>query len=440
MQGDACPSDEQLVAYVVGELAESGCDDIRAHIDTCEMCRQVLVGVVRGTPQKPDLVHTMLSIRSLRAAAFTEEVRLPVRYRVDRLLGQGGMGRVFAAHDTELDRPVAVKLMRPELASPGVAERLVRESRAMAKLSHPGVVTVYDVGRHDDRVYFAMELVDGVTLQQWLRVKRRGWREIVDVFCRAGEGLAAAHAAGLIHRDVKPENVLLALDGERVRRVAVSDFGVARAAVETETPSGAPAKQLDLTATGVAIGTPAYMAPEQLEGRAIDVRADVFGFGVSLWEALWGERPYRGRTVVEITAAMADGAPAAPTGGPPRYVTSAVRAAIEPDRDKRPASMAALLAMIDPARRDRRRRVAILSGVAAVGLAGVAVAVVPRLLREAPPRPALCDDAGLAETWTDAARGKIRGRGSRDPRRRRLREGVDRRAHPHLRARRAAPP
>jgi serine/threonine protein kinase len=233
MQGETCPSDEQLVAHVVGDLAEGERDAIRAHLDSCELCRAVLVGVVRATPagKEPELAPTLVEIRKLRAEAYSDDATLPARYSIDRLLGQGGMGRVFAAHDRELDRPVAVKVMRPELASESVAERLVRESRAMAKLAIPASSRCTDVGRHDRRVYLAMELIDAVTPIR-PRAKRRSRREIVDVFCRAGEGLAAAHAAGLIHRDVKPENVLLALDGECVRRVAVSDFGVATAARE----------------------------------------------------------------------------------------------------------------------------------------------------------------------------------------------------------------
>jgi hypothetical protein len=139
-------------------------------------------------------------------------------------------------------------------------------------------------------------------------------------------------------------------------------------------------------------------------------RADVFGFGVSLWEALYGERPYPGRSVAEITAAMIGPVPSPPArpGAPPRYIAAAVRAAIDPDRANRPASMQAMLALLDPARRDRRRRALVVGGVAFAGLAGVAVGVVPRFLRDAPPAPALCDDAGLADTWNDRARQSIR--------------------------------
>src|SRR4029079_17937629 len=121
---------------------------------------------------------------------------------VERLLGQGGMGRVFAARDTELDRPVAVKVMRGDLAGAQMAERLLRESRAMARLNHPGVVTVYDVGRHEGNVFIAMELIAGVTLQHWRRARPRTWREIASVFVRAGEGLAAAAAPGLVSTDL----------------------------------------------------------------------------------------------------------------------------------------------------------------------------------------------------------------------------------------------
>jgi tRNA A-37 threonylcarbamoyl transferase component Bud32/tetratricopeptide (TPR) repeat protein len=413
MVGAECPSDETLVAHVAGELTAASGDELRAHLDGCDACRGVMIALARGTPQgaTPSRADTVVAVRRLRVP---EPLDLPARYRVDRLLGEGGMGRVFAAHDLELDRKVAVKVMRPDLASAGLADRLVRESRLMARLSHPGVVMIYDVGRHEGRVYIAMELIAGVTLQRWLHARRRSWREIVDVFCRAGDGIIAAHAAGLVHRDIKPENILLALDGDRVTRVAVSDFGVARAAHEAEggVAPRTSVNSMSLTATGTAVGTPAYMPPEQLAGDDVGARSDVFSFGVSLWEALWGARPYRGGTVAELKEVMARGVPQVPArpgekgaeSTPPRWLARVLLAAIEPDAARRTPSMQALLGALVPERRDRRRRFAAV-GVLALGAVGAAAYVVRP---HAAARPAMCGDAGLANVWNFAARTHLR--------------------------------
>ena len=403
-----CPSDETLVAHVAGDLADERADSLRDHLDGCVMCRDVVLVIARGTPPgaKPELAPTLVAIERHRETA--EPIVLPPRYAIDRLLGQGGMGRVYAARDTELDRLVAVKVMRRDFSSDELEQRFVRESRLMARLSHPGVVTIYDVGRHEGHTFIAMELIAGVTLQRWLAERRHSWREILDVCRRAGEGIAAAHHASLIHRDIKPDNILLAVDGDRVTRVAVSDFGVARAAAAPSdgAPARGSARQLSLTAAGAAIGTPAYMAPEQLAGRDVDARADVFAFGVTLWEALWGERPYRGASVAELEAAMATGTPS-PPAGVPRWLARGIRSAIEPDVEQRPASMEALLAVLDPARHAlRRTRI----GAAALGVAiaaGAGFVIVPKLRPVS--LPPLCDDAGLTTSWDDRARGAIRG-------------------------------
>ncbi|HEY3802173.1 MAG TPA: serine/threonine-protein kinase [Kofleriaceae bacterium] len=415
--GDGCPTDETLAAHVAGALDDVQADALRDHLDDCALCRELLVVLARGTPagQKLELATTIVAIGKLRNAA---PAALPPRFKIEHVLGQGGMGRVYAARDTELDRRVAVKVMRHEVGDDALAARLVRESRLMARLSHPGVVTIYDVGRHAGHIFIAMELVDGLTLHGWIRQRRRPWRAIVDVFVRAGAGLAAAHAAGLVHRDIKPENILLALDGDRVTRVAVSDFGVARAASETTAEDGVRRRSdrdVALTTTGAAVGTPAYMAPEQLAGRSVDVRADVFSFGVSLWEALWGERPYRGGSIAELVAKLEAGAPeipARPTDAgaettPPGWLARAVREAIEPDPARRTPSITALLGAIDPAQRARRRTFGLVAGGIVAAAAGVAIAIVAQPASAAE-LPALCGDAGLAATWNDASRLRLR--------------------------------
>src|SRR5262249_5448552 len=182
------------------------------------------------------------------------------RYTLQALVGEGAMGRVFAAHDSQLGRTVALKAIRREHQSPGRRAGLVREAGAPARLSHPNVVTVYDVGSAGDHVFVAMELVQGRSLASWLAQAPRPWREVVEVFLEAGRGLEAAHAAGIIHRDFKPENVIL---GDRVR---VADFGLARAAGLGESEGVEANSPLDvaMTLTGQRVGTPASMAPDQL--------------------------------------------------------------------------------------------------------------------------------------------------------------------------------
>jgi eukaryotic-like serine/threonine-protein kinase len=221
------------------------------------------------------------------------------RYVVLDRIGAGGMGVVYAAYDPELDRRVALKLLRPDrFGGEAGRSRLLREAQALARLTHPNVVAVHDAGTFGDRVFVAMELVEGETLRQWLEAEPRSWREVLDRFLPAGRGLAAAHAAGLVHRDFKPENVLLGRDG----RVRVVDFGLAKALADAaEEPAEAlaePGGGTPLTEWGVVLGTPAYMAPEQVRGIAADARSDQFSFCVALYEALYGERPFAGEGVV----------------------------------------------------------------------------------------------------------------------------------------------
>lgn len=204
------------------------------------------------------------------------------RYVILETVGSGGMGIVYAAYDPELDRKVALKLVRPDRFRQASRLRLLREAQAVARLSHPNVVAVHDAGTwaslDGDQVYVAMELVQGRTLRQWLQAAPRSWREVLAVLLDAGRGLAAAHAAGLVHRDFKPDNVLIGDDG----RVRVADFGLVLRAEDSKEegdPSGA-------------MGTPSYMAPESLRGEPADARTDQYGFCVTVWEALHGERPF----------------------------------------------------------------------------------------------------------------------------------------------------
>ncbi|MBX7079849.1 MAG: protein kinase [Nannocystaceae bacterium] len=294
------------------------------------------------------------------------------RFAVRRKLGEGGMGVVFAAYDAELDRDVAIKLLRSSAADAAPARaRLLREARAMAKLSHPNVITIYDVGTFDDRIFIAMELVHGVNLRRWLKHRPRTWRGVLERFCDAGQGLAAAHAAGIIHRDFKPDNVLVGDDG----RVRVLDFGLARRVdVDREltpeaTPPGAAGRSAlvspaegaaadvveRLTVTGAVMGTPAYMAPEQWRGLAIDHRTDQFAFCVALWEGLFGQRPFGGTGAAAIaTRVMGGELRRPPEDRPvPTWLLRVLRRGLSVDPDARFPSMGELLDVLTRLRRER---------------------------------------------------------------------------------------
>ena len=227
------------------------------------------------------------------------------------LVGEGAMGRVYAAYDPVLDRKVALKLLHPLVDGPEGQQRLLREAKSLAKVAHPNLVGVHDAGAFRDSVFIAMEFVDGTTLRSWLKTERRSEGLILDAFRQAAHGLAAAHDAGLVHRDFKPENVLVGADG----RVRVSDFGLARetgaplSVTSLEAPALTDPSSLQ-TATGALVGTPAYMAPEQLLGHRADAKADQFAFCVALAEGLSGSRPFAKNSACPSTAEPTGRAPA----------------------------------------------------------------------------------------------------------------------------------
>ena len=254
------------------------------------------------------------------------------RFIFVRPLGEGGMGIVTLAYDEELDRKVALKMIRQGYCDqPEHRRRLLREAQSLARLSHPNVVTLYEVGEHQGRPYLAMEYVEGTDLRRWLREAPRSRREILRAFVDAGRGLAAAHAVGLVHRDFKPANVLVGLDG----RARVLDFGLSRAAVQ-----GGPAADA-VTVAGAIIGTPAYMSPEQLMGQPLDARSDQYSFAVALYEALVGARPFTGRSLADR---LREGFEAPPAGAAlPRRLARALARALAPVPAQRFPSMDALL-------------------------------------------------------------------------------------------------
>ena len=262
---------------------------------------------------------------------------------IERKVGAGGMGEVYAAHDPRLDRRVAIKVLRPTSRAADAATRLVREAQALAKLAHPNVVAVYEVGEADGRVFLAMQFVEGETLGEHLARARPRWDEVLRLYVAAGRGLAAAHAAGLIHRDVKPGNVLI----DRHGHVAVTDFGVARAAADgdgdgaarADVSTGGSALSTDVTVAGAVIGTPAYMAPEQHAGRRATAASDQFGFCVAVWQGLFSAMYSSG-----------EGALTPPPSGHkvPRRIVRALERGLAREPAQRWPTIAALLAGLEP--------------------------------------------------------------------------------------------
>ena len=306
-----------------------------------------------------------------------EDPRQIGRFVVTGRVGAGAMGVVYAAYDPQLGRRVAVKLLAGDWRGPDEAwqGRLLREAQALAKLSHPNVVQVHEVGEHAGGVFLAMEYVPGVSLQTWLIRQKRSWSEIVAVFAEAGRGLAAAHAAGLVHRDVKPENLLVGDDG----RVRVVDFGLARLEGEPEAEEG-PAASLasaalaspTRTAPGALVGTPAYMSPEQFRGQPADALSDQFSLCVALYEALFGERPFVGSTAREVSRSVLSGEIAARRDATrvPGWLLRAVLRGLRGDRSARWPDVQAL---VDELSRDRSSRLRLARWTGAVLLGAGAV-------------------------------------------------------------------
>jgi serine/threonine protein kinase/tetratricopeptide (TPR) repeat protein len=345
------------------------------------------------------------------------------RFVVLGLVGRGGMGAVYAAYDPELDRKVAIKLLRARGNSGEGKARLLREAQATAKLQHPNVVVVYDVGTFGDSVFIAMEFIEGKTANGWLHAAKRTRREILDVYLAAGRGLAAAHAAGLVHRDFKPDNVMVTNDGQ----VRVMDFGLAqqvgdgdaaprasktslteeaRAAVaaaqaaesaavsESHEPEGPPTLagvsahvetpsgrylSIKLTQTGAMLGTPAYMAPEQFAVRPTDARTDQFSFCVALYEALYGQRPFAGETFLALMTSVTTGAVSAspPKAKVPAWLRRLLLRGLATEPARRFSSMNELLTALATDPNVRRRR--LLAGAAVLACAVVVVLAGRRL-------------------------------------------------------------
>ncbi|HKE15923.1 MAG TPA: tetratricopeptide repeat protein [Kofleriaceae bacterium] len=388
-----CPGHNTIAAYMDGAMVADEVSGLEAHLDSCAGCRLHVSSLARS-PQSRGVV-----LNSGDAGAGDDvDVLVPgarvSRFIVLRRIARGGMGEVALGYDPELDRRVALKVLRPELwraAGSAARERLQREAMTMARLAHPNVVTVFDVGTWGEQVFVAMELVEGATLCEW--AASRSPREIAAVCAAAGRGLAAAHAAGIVHRDFKPANVLVGEDG----RARVTDFGLALLDGAAESTAG--------RAVRLVAGTPGYMAPEQLEGHAADERSDQFSFAVAAYEALAGTRPFAG-ALTEMRAAIAGGELAPPLPGrhvPPR-VRRVLATALAESPARRFPSMDALVAALERAAAPRAGRIRL---AAAVGVAGAAVAAL-LWARGAEPTPCAGGDPEVERAWSPARRAQVR--------------------------------
>jgi tetratricopeptide (TPR) repeat protein len=353
-----CPADETILRFLEGDLAEAAANQLKRHVDECEDCRRLLVHAARSFRGEPSALPGASGVG---------------RYAVAEVIGAGGMGVVYRAHDPLLNRQVALKVLWRAEGEAGRA-RLLHEAEAMARLSHPNVVAVYDAGNFHDQIFLAMELVEGETLAAWLK-RPRSLPAIVAAFVAAGRGLEAAHAAGLVHRDFKPQNVLRAKDG----RVRVTDFGLARSADAELEP-----------APGASAGTPAYMAPEQFLGQTVDARSDQFCFCVALYEALYGVRPYADLSREALKQAVISGAMRRPEGdkAPPRWLAEVLARGLRIPPKERYANMTELLAALERGEGNAWRRRAMRGGlIAAMTVLALAMGarVFARLLRPVPP-------------------------------------------------------
>jgi Tol biopolymer transport system component len=317
-------------------------------------------------------------------------------YRIESKLGEGGMGAVYRAFDSNLGRPVAIKFLSRRLADAAARRRFQQEAQTASSLNHPHIVTVHDAGEVDGRQYLVTEYVDGGTLKEWAAAERRSWKQVVALLTGVADGLAAAHEAGIVHRDIKPGNILVARNGY----AKLGDFGLAKLAAGTNLEARGN-RSPDLTRPGIVVGTIAYMSPEQASGQELDGRSDIFSFGVVLYELLAGRRPFSGATDLELLTSIAHAEPVPLGDDIPGPLRALVEKALEKDPDERYQAMrevvvdlkrAAKKPFAAPAsevRAPERRKNWRWGAIAGIGLAAVIVALVVslRLYRSAPGNP-----------------------------------------------------
>jgi serine/threonine protein kinase len=265
-----CLGAEAVARLVKGGAGAAESERIHVHLEVCGDCTRRVAEAVGADPE------ARWPMRSL--APGTKVSRFVIR----ELLGDGPGGTVFEADDPEKGGRVLVKFLRPDRDP-----ELVKEEQGLARLSHPNVVNVHEAGTYQGEAYVALELVEGPRLDEWLAERSRPWREVLEVFVEAGRALAAAHAMGLVHRDFKPDNVIV----DRAGQARITNFGLARATPRPSQVMAVVNAQGELSSSSAA-GTPAYMAPEQFRGRPADARTDQFSFCVALYRALYSQQPF----------------------------------------------------------------------------------------------------------------------------------------------------
>ena len=272
-------------------------------------------------------------------------------YEIVGEIGAGGMGKVYRARDTRLNRSVAIKFLASDVADEEARRRFVQEAKTTSSLNHPHILTVHEVGEVEGQQYLVCEYADAGTLREWARVGRRTWREVLEILIGIGDALACAHAAGILHRDIKPENILVAKNGY----AKLADFGLAkllqRAASESTQTS---LSSTDITRAGTVVGTVAYMSPEQVSSRTMDARSDIFSFGVLLYEMLARQRPFAGATELELLHSIRESAPVALNDELPVALRMIVEKALEKDPAERYQSMGEVVVDMRRLRRQNR--------------------------------------------------------------------------------------
>ena len=281
----ACEGDEDLRSEIADELSSE---------ERMGRFMQHPVGLIPDKSAQPDDTIT-------RPAHFIAGL-LVGQYRIESKLGEGGMSTVYLALDTKLQRHVAIKFLSDDLADAEARRRFQREAQMASSLNHPHIVTVYDIGEFEGRQYLVTEYVDGGTLKDWVKDKLRTPKEVAELLTGVADGLAAAHQAGILHRDIKPMNILVARNGY----AKLADFGLAKLAEDGKIDLAARSPE-GPTRPGLILGTIAYMSPEQASGQPLDSRSDIFSFGVVLYEMLSGRRPFGGQTDLEVLKTIIHG-------------------------------------------------------------------------------------------------------------------------------------
>jgi|GEM_PF-3037270 len=352
----ACPAEQELFEFTHGRSTPAASERIRQHLSTCSKCRAVADTAGKSTPKSTDTTRLApvdgisgnptdadevtstfdpneeFDVSQLSVSQEVGSLGRLGEYEILGILGRGGYGIVLRAKDNTLGRSVAIKVLEQGFASSAKSRRrFTREAKAAAQVNHPNVVTIHAIDEHDGMPFLVMELVAGKSLRDWIRdTPKREFMDILRIGAQIAQGLAAAHAQGVIHRDVKPANIMLEAGS---RRVKITDFGLARVAVDN----------VEMTSRQVMVGTPAYMAPEQFRGEEIDARTDLFAFGCVLYSMCAGHSPFHGRTVVEIATLVNTFDPpnlADQDAAVPRFLGDMIVRLLEKDPDKRYQSAA----------------------------------------------------------------------------------------------------